>query len=91
MIKDVCQLKYGPYTIELHFSELTGMASHPNMQKIWITRFFLENRLHWQFEVRLLFYSTYPHLDFSTTPDLKLQKPLHCTVLDPITSNFKAS
>ena len=27
------------------------MASHPDVQKIRITGFFLENRLHWQFEV----------------------------------------
>ena len=57
MINDDCQLKYGPYTTELHLSELTGMASHPNMQKIWIIGFFLENRLHWQFEVRLLLFT----------------------------------
>jgi len=42
-------------TVELHFSGLTGTASHPDMQKkIRITGFFFENRLHWQFEVRLL-------------------------------------
>ena len=29
--------------------------------------------------------------NLSTTPYLKFQKPLHCTVLDLITGNFKAS
>ena len=42
MINDVCQLKYGPYTTELHLSELTGMASHPDMQKIWIIGLFFK-------------------------------------------------
>jgi hypothetical protein len=32
-------------TVELHLSGLTGMASHPDTQKIWITGFFFENRL----------------------------------------------
>jgi hypothetical protein len=36
---------------ELHLSGLIGTASHPDMQKIRITLFFFENRLHWQFEV----------------------------------------
>jgi len=34
----------------LHLSELTGTASHPDMQKLQINGFFFENRLHWQFE-----------------------------------------
>jgi len=38
-------------TVEFHLSGLIGTASFPNMQKIRITGFFLENRLHWQFEV----------------------------------------
>jgi hypothetical protein len=38
-------------TVELHLSGLIGMTSLPDMQKIRITGFFLENRLHWQFEV----------------------------------------
>ena len=42
------------YTIELHLSGLIGSASHPDIQKIRIIGFFLENKLHWQFEVRLL-------------------------------------
>ena len=41
-------------TVELQLSGLIGTASHPDMQKIRIFRFFSENRLHWQFEVRLL-------------------------------------
>ena len=39
---------------ELHLSGLIGTASYPDLQKIRIIRFFCENRLHWQFEVRLL-------------------------------------
>ena len=34
---------------------------------------------------------TYLRLNLSTTPDLKFQKPQHCTVLDPITGNLMAS
>jgi len=35
--------------------------------------------------------SMYLRLNLSTTPDLKFWKPRHCTVLDPITGNVKAS
>ena len=35
-------------TLELHVSALIGTASHPDMQKIRITGFFLEKRLHCQ-------------------------------------------
>jgi len=45
-----------PFTVELHLSGLIGMASHLDMQKIRIIGFFFENRLHWQFEVRLLIF-----------------------------------
>jgi hypothetical protein len=41
-------------TVEFHLSGLIGTASYPDipdMQKIRITGFFLENRLQWQFEV----------------------------------------
>ena len=44
-------------TIELHLSGLIGTASHADMQKIRIMGFFFENRLHWQFEVRLLLFT----------------------------------
>ena len=44
-------------TVELHLSGLFGTASHPDTQKIRIIGFFFENRLHWQFEVRLLLYT----------------------------------
>jgi hypothetical protein len=37
-------------TEELHLSEFSGTTSHPDMQKIRITGYFFENRLHWQFE-----------------------------------------
>jgi len=57
MINDVCQLKYGPYTTELHLYELIGTTNHPDMQKIQIIEFFFENRLHWQFEFRLLLFT----------------------------------
>jgi len=40
--------------VELHLSGLIGPASHSGMQKIRIIGFFFENRLNWQFEVRLL-------------------------------------
>jgi len=41
-------------TVELHLSGLIGTASYPDVQKIRIIGFFIGNRLHWQFEVRLL-------------------------------------
>jgi len=43
--------------IEFHFSGLIGMASRPDMQIIQIIEFFFENRLHWQFEIRLLLFT----------------------------------
>jgi len=43
--------------VELHLSGLIGTASHPDMQKIRIIGFFLENGLHWQFEFRLLLFT----------------------------------
>jgi len=48
---------YGIYTVKLHLCELTGKASHPYMEKIWIIGFFFENRLHWQFEIQLLLFT----------------------------------
>jgi len=36
------------------FKGLIRTAIHPAMQKIRINGFFFENRLHWQFEIRLL-------------------------------------
>ena len=44
-------------TVELYLSVLTVTASHPDMQKIRIIGFFFENRLHLQFEVRLLLFT----------------------------------
>jgi hypothetical protein len=32
---------------ELHLYGLIGKVSHPDMQKIRMTGFFFENRLHW--------------------------------------------
>jgi len=43
-------------TVKLHLFGLIGTASHPDMQKIRISGFFFENRLHWQFEVLLLIF-----------------------------------
>ena len=48
------------YTVELHIPGLIGTASHPDMQKIRIIGFFFENRLHWQFAVRLLPFTYVP-------------------------------
>jgi len=44
-------------TLELHLSGLIGTASDPDTQKIRIIGFFSGNRLHWQFEVRLLLFT----------------------------------
>ena len=44
-------------TVKLHLSRLIGTASHPDVQKIRIIGFFFENRLHWQFEIRLLLFT----------------------------------
>ena len=38
---------------------LTVTANHPDKQKIRIIEFFLENRIHWQFEVRLLLFTLF--------------------------------
>jgi len=45
------------YTLELRLSGLIGTVSHPDMQKIRKIGFFFENRLHWQFAVRLLLFT----------------------------------
>jgi hypothetical protein len=37
-------------TVEHQLYELIETASHPDMQKIRIIGYFLENGLHWQFE-----------------------------------------
>jgi hypothetical protein len=42
------------HTVERHLSILIGKPSRPDNQKIRIISLFFENRLHWQFEVRLL-------------------------------------
>jgi post-segregation antitoxin (ccd killing protein) len=41
-------------TVELDLSELIETASYPEIQKIRIIGFFLENRLYWKFEVWVL-------------------------------------
>ena len=41
-------------TVELHLLVLIGTVSHPDMQKIRITGFSFDSRLHWQFEVKKL-------------------------------------
>jgi len=45
-------------TGELRLSGLIGTTSHPDMRKIRIIGFLLENRFHWQFEVLLLLLTT---------------------------------
>ena len=50
-------MHYNNSTVELHLSGLIGTASHPDMQNIRIIGLFFENRLHWQFEVRLLLFT----------------------------------
>jgi hypothetical protein len=72
VIARVCVPRTIRSTVELHLSGSIGTASQPDMQKIRIIGFFYENRLHWQFEIRLLlFYSMHLRLKVSTTPDLK--------------------
>jgi hypothetical protein len=44
------------HTVKLQLSGLIGAESHPDMQKIRITGFLFENKLHWQFEVENKFY-----------------------------------
>jgi len=56
----MCFISFSQYavgTAELHLSGLTGTASHPDKQKIRIIGFFFENRLHWQYELRLLLFT----------------------------------
>jgi hypothetical protein len=43
--------------VELHLSGLIGTARRSDTQKIWIIGFFFENRLHWQYEFRLLLFT----------------------------------
>ena len=47
-------------TVELQIFGLIGMVNHLDMQKIQIIGFFFENRLHWQFEIRLLLFAVQP-------------------------------
>ena len=49
----ITMMKYSRTSI----SGLTGTASYPDMQKIRIIVFFFVNRLHWQFEFRLLLFT----------------------------------
>jgi hypothetical protein len=41
----------------LHLSGIIGSAKHPDVQKIRIIEVFYANRLHGQFEVRLLLFT----------------------------------
>jgi len=47
------------YTVERHLSGKVGTACHTGMQKIWIIGPLFENKLHWQFELRLLLFKKY--------------------------------
>jgi hypothetical protein len=44
-------------TVELRLSGLIGTARRPDMQIIRTNGFSFENRLNWQFEVRLLLFT----------------------------------
>jgi len=47
-----------PITAKLHLCGSIGTDSQPDIQKVWIIGFFcFENRLDWQFEVRLLLFT----------------------------------
>jgi len=53
------------------FRGLIGTGSYPDLQEIWIIGFFFQNRVHWQFEVRVYnIYRTYLRLNISAMPDL---------------------
>jgi len=43
-------------TIKLSLPTLIGIASNPDILKIWLNGIFFENRLNWQFEVQLLLF-----------------------------------
>jgi hypothetical protein len=77
--------------VELHLSGLIGKASHTNMQKIRRIRFFFENMLHWQFCIDYLQYVPASKPFDLAWFDFLETITLYCTVLDPITGNFKAS
>jgi hypothetical protein len=80
-------------TVNFHLSELIGTANHPDMQKIRIIGFFFENRLHWQFEVRLLLFAvcTVPASKLFDDACFQVLETITLYVLDPITDNFEAS
>ena len=44
-------------TVELRLSGLIWTEIHTDKQRIRIIGFYFENRLHWQFEVRLLLFT----------------------------------
>ena len=50
------QLRNGN-TVEHHLSGLIGTAFHPDMQRFRIIGFFFENKLHWQFAVRMFLFT----------------------------------
>ena len=43
-------------TVELRLSELISTKRHPDVLKIQAVGFLFENRVHWQFAVRLLLF-----------------------------------
>jgi len=62
------------------------------MQKIRMIGFFFDSGLHWQFAVRLLLFQYVPaSKPFDHAWFVRLYKPQHCTVLDPIIGSFKTS
>jgi len=64
---------------ELQLSGLTGTASHPDIHKFRIIGFFLENRLHWQFEVgkKISTNGCFRLRIFLRTNKTKIQNSLH--------------
>jgi len=75
-------------TLAIHLSGIIRTASHPDMQKIRISGFFSENKLHWQFEFRLLLFTVCTCVS-TFRLDLIIISRSHNTVLY-ITGNFKA-
>jgi hypothetical protein len=57
-IMNLLVIPFSPVSItaELHLTGLIRTASLTDMQKIQIIGVFVENRIHWQFEVRLLLF-----------------------------------
>jgi hypothetical protein len=73
-------------TVERHVYVLIRTVNRPDN---WI--FFFENRLHWQFEVRLLLLQYVPVSKLFHHAWFEVVEAITLPVLDAITGNFKAS